>query len=77
MSLLATISSDLKSVYMIETSPSLREKQKKQLCGDALMEKTDNGYKSRSKYTDIPIIWCKHLDLVPKGRTELKHSILF
>ena len=71
MSVLDAISSSIKSVYMVESSPSLREKQKTLLCGDAPMEETDIGFKSRSKYADIQINWCEDLDLIPKGRSNL------
>ena len=75
MTCLKGVAANINCVHMVETSPSLREKQKILLCGDAPMEKTDIGYKSRSKYADIPIVWCEHLDLIPKGQSLLSQSI--
>ena len=61
------MASSIESIYLVETSPGLREKQKQLLCGDAPMEEVPNGYRSRSKYGDIPITWCEDIRLITNG----------
>ncbi|KAG8529995.1 uncharacterized protein KY384_005477 [Bacidia gigantensis] len=58
------------SVYLIETSPSLRETQRLLLCGEAPFETVDIGIRSISKYSGIPITWCEDIRFVPKGATK-------
>lgn len=59
--------SNVKAIYLVEASPSLREAQKRLLCGDAPMEEMDIGFRSTSKYFDAPVIWCEDIRFVPKG----------
>ncbi|RFU33922.1 hypothetical protein B7463_g2446, partial [Scytalidium lignicola] len=59
------MASSIEAVYMIETSPSLRDTQKELLCGDSPMVETEIGYKSLSKYSNIPIIWTENIRFVP------------
>ena len=63
------MASSIESVYLIEASPALRDKQKLLLCGDAQMDEVDIGFRSRSKYANIPVIWCEDIRLVPNGIT--------
>ncbi|KZF22732.1 DUF185-domain-containing protein [Xylona heveae TC161] len=62
--------SSVEAVYLVEASPTLREAQKRLLCGDAPMEAIDIGYQSTSKYSQIPVIWCEDLRFVPKGNEK-------
>ncbi|CAF9915876.1 MAG: hypothetical protein GOMPHAMPRED_000878 [Gomphillus americanus] len=62
--------STIQSVYMVEASPSLREKQKTLLCGDAPIQEIEIGYQSQSKYADITITWCEDIRLVPKDASK-------
>lgn len=62
------MTSALETVYMVEASPSLREAQKKLLCGDNPMTETKDGYSAKSKYHDIPIAWVENLQSIPTGR---------
>ncbi|MCJ1363073.1 hypothetical protein MMC16_002179 [Acarospora aff. strigata] len=61
------LASNIKTIYLVETSPSLRETQKRLLCGnDAIMEETDMGIRSTSKCFDVPVVWCEDIRFVPK-----------
>lgn len=69
----------IEAVYMVETSPSLREKQRQLLCGDNPMTETDIGFKSTSKYANIPVIWTENIRFVPSSTTarlSFDHQIL-
>ncbi|GKZ40459.1 hypothetical protein AbraIFM66951_000223 [Aspergillus brasiliensis] len=58
-------SSSIEAIYLVEASATLREVQKKLLCGDAVMEETDIGHKSTCKYFDVPIVWVEDIRLLP------------
>ncbi|GKZ72029.1 hypothetical protein AnigIFM50267_008081 [Aspergillus niger] len=58
-------SSSIEAIYLVEASATLREVQKKLLCGDAVMEATDIGHKSTCKYFDVPIVWVEDIRLLP------------
>ncbi|RKF73474.1 Protein arginine methyltransferase NDUFAF7, mitochondrial [Golovinomyces cichoracearum] len=62
------MSSKIEAIYLIEASPSLREIQKNLLCGDKPMEKTSIGYRSISKYMDLPIIWTENIRFLPQAQ---------
>jgi hypothetical protein len=59
------------AVYLVEAGPGLREAQQRLLCGDAPMEETSTGFRSKSKYSDIPVIWCEDIRFIPKGTAQL------
>lgn len=66
-----SMAASIEAIYMIETSTSLREAQKKLLCGDALMEEIDIGFQSTCKYLDqTKIIWCEDIRFLPKDGTK-------
>lgn len=52
----------------MEASATLREVQRKLLCGDAAMEETDIGHRSTSKYFNVPVIWVEDIRLLPQGK---------
>lgn len=56
---------------MVEASPALRDTQKQLLCGDAPMTETSIGYRSISKYANLPIIWTENIRFVPSGKAFL------
>ena len=60
----------IEAVYLVEASPSLRDAQKKLLCGDTPMEEVSIGYRCISKYAGIPIIWTENIRFVPSGKTN-------
>lgn len=62
------VASSIENVYLVEASPSLRNAQKKLLCGDAPLEETGNGHRSSSKYGGLPITWCEDIRFVPNGK---------
>ena len=63
------MAASIEAIYMIEASPSLRDAQKKLLCGDTPMEEIDIGFRSSCKYLkQVKIIWCEDIRLVPKGK---------
>ncbi len=62
------VGSSIENVYLVEASPSLRNAQKKLLCGDAPLEKTGIGQRSSSKYGGLPITWCEDIRFVPNGK---------
>ena len=62
------MASSIESVYLIEASPFLRKAQKRLLCGDdAAMKETETGFRSRSKYSNLPITWCEDIRLLTIG----------
>ncbi|OOF96491.1 hypothetical protein ASPCADRAFT_144978 [Aspergillus carbonarius ITEM 5010] len=60
-----SFTSSIEAIYLVEASATLREVQKKLLCGDAVMEETDIGHRSTSKYLDVPVIWVEDIRLLP------------
>lgn len=60
--------SSLEAIYLVEASPTLREVQKRLLCGDAAMEETEIGHRSTSKYFDVPVVWVEDIRLLPHGK---------
>lgn len=64
------MASSIEAVYMVEASPSLRDAQKRLLCGDAPMTETAIGYQSISKYANLPIIWTENIRFVPSGKSS-------
>ncbi|KAL2872507.1 class I SAM-dependent methyltransferase [Aspergillus lucknowensis] len=60
-----SFTSSLEAIYLVEASPTLREVQKKLLCGDAAIEETEIGLRSTSKYFDVPVIWVEDIRLLP------------
>ncbi|KAL4913265.1 S-adenosyl-L-methionine-dependent methyltransferase [Aspergillus aurantiobrunneus] len=60
-----SFTSSLEAIYLVEASATLREVQKQLLCGDAVMEETDIGHRSRSKYFDVPVVWVEDIRLLP------------
>ncbi|TQS38019.1 hypothetical protein Golomagni_01484 [Golovinomyces magnicellulatus] len=69
------MSSKIKAIYLIETSPSLREIQKNLLCGNNPMEKTSTGYRSITKFMNLPIIWTENIRFLPQAQ-ELSSFIV-
>ena len=63
-----TLASGIEQVYLVEASPSLRETQRKLLCGDAPFEQVEIGFRSTSKYSNLPITWCEDIRFVPNGK---------
>ncbi|QSS62643.1 DUF185 domain-containing protein [Histoplasma capsulatum] len=57
--------SAIEAVYLVETSPVLREVQRKLLCGDTPLEEVEIGYKSTSIHLGVPVIWTEHIKLLP------------
>lgn len=69
-----TFTSSIEAIYLVEASGTLREVQKRLLCGeDAAMEETDIGHRSTCKYFDVPVIWVEDIRLLPHG--ELRNII--
>jgi len=66
----SALASSIESVYLIEASPSLREKQKQLLCADAPMDEIDIGFQSISKYGGIPVTWCEDIRFVPNDASK-------
>ena len=63
-----TFTSSIEVIYLVEASATLREVQRKLLCGDAAMEDTDMGHRSTSKYFNVPVIWVEDIRLLPQGK---------
>ncbi|KAL9099674.1 MAG: hypothetical protein Q9163_004863 [Psora crenata] len=64
------LSSSIESIHLVEASPALREVQKRLLCGDAPLEHVDNRYRSRSKYSGLPVTWYEDIRMVPNEPTK-------
>ncbi|MCJ1313860.1 hypothetical protein MMC25_007540 [Agyrium rufum] len=59
------LASSIESIYLVEASQTLREAQKKLLCGDeAPMKEIDIGYRSPSKYSNIPVTWVEDIRIL-------------
>ncbi|KAF2089872.1 DUF185-domain-containing protein [Saccharata proteae CBS 121410] len=58
------------AIYLVEASASLRETQKRLLCGDeAPMKETELGFESSSKYDGLKVIWVEDIRFIPKENT--------
>jgi NADH dehydrogenase [ubiquinone] 1 alpha subcomplex assembly factor 7 len=72
-------SSSVEAIYLVEASATLREVQKRTLCGEeAAMEETDIGHRSKCKYFDVPVVWVEDIRLLPHGKsklTRIQHDI--
>lgn len=66
----------IEAVYLVEASPSLREAQRKLLCGDNPMTETSIGHKCTSKYANLPIIWTENIRFVPSSKLAMSPRIL-
>lgn len=65
-----SFSSSVEAIYLVEASATLREVQKRLLCGEeASMEETDIGHRSTCKYFDVPVIWVEDIRLLPHGES--------
>ncbi|MCJ1420185.1 hypothetical protein MMC32_006542 [Xylographa parallela] len=64
------LAASIEAVYLVEASPSLRNKQKQLLCGGEPMEEINIGFRSRSKYSNLPVIWCEDIRFVPNDPTK-------
>jgi hypothetical protein len=59
----------IESVFMVEASPELREKQKMLLCGsDAVSKECEAGFRSTGKHLEKPIVWAESLKSIPIGK---------
>ncbi|WEW59807.1 class I SAM-dependent methyltransferase [Emydomyces testavorans] len=56
-----SFASSIEAVYLVESSPTLRDIQKQMLCGDVPMEEIETGYRSTSKHLGVPVIWAEHI----------------
>ena len=66
-----SFASSVETVYLVEASAALREMQKRLLCGeDAVLQETEIGHKSTSKYFDVPIVWVEDIRLLPNCRAH-------
>ena len=66
-----TMASALETIYLVESSPSLRAKQHSVLCGDEPMDKHEIGFKSKSKHLPTTsIIWTEDLNFIPKDNSK-------
>lgn len=71
-----SFASSIEAIYLVEASSTLREVQKRLLCGeDAAMEETDIGHRSVCKYFDVPVIWVEDIRLLPHGEDALVPSL--
>lgn len=61
----------LEIVYMVESSPNLRQAQHKLLCGESELKEIDIGWESVSKYSaDLKIVWAEDIRLVPRSAEQ-------
>ncbi|KAF7588800.1 hypothetical protein BBP40_005193 [Aspergillus hancockii] len=66
-----SFTSSIEAIYLVEASPTLRKVQKQRLCGEnAVMEETEIGHKSVSKYFDVPVIWVEDIRLLPHDENK-------
>ena len=67
ISRLHSIRLPVKSIYLVEAGPSLREVQRRNLCLDQPLDDTAIGFEGISRHIDRPIVWVEDLKLVPRG----------
>ena len=60
-----SLATAIESIYLVEASKALRDKQKQLLCGVSPLEEIDVGFRSISKHFNVPIIWCEDIRFVP------------
>ena len=72
-----SLASSIESVYLVEASPKLRQKQKQLLCGDEPLVEIEIGYQSTSKYSNVPVTWCEDIRFVPNGIYSRQQSFDF
>ncbi|GAB7363624.1 hypothetical protein MBLNU230_g4194t2 [Neophaeotheca triangularis] len=61
----------IEAVYLVESSPNLREAQHKRLCGDNPLQQTETGYQSFSQHSkDLKIVWTEDVRFVPKEASK-------
>lgn len=65
------LASAIEQIYLVEASHTLRESQRKLLCGDSPLERIEIGFRSRSKYSNLPIVWCEDIRFVPNGKPTI------
>lgn len=59
----------LDTIYLIEASPMLREKQHKLLCGTESLVRIENGFESRIKYpSKNKIVWYEDMRFIPSSQ---------
>lgn len=57
----------LESIYLVESSPSLRQKQHTLLCGDVPMNEHKIGFTSECKrLSGVNVIWTEDIAFIPK-----------
>ena len=71
------MASSIEATYLVESSPSLRDAQKKLLCGDAPMTETGIGFQSISRYAGLPVIWTENIRFVPNSRCAFTKQVPF
>lgn len=70
-----SLATSIESIYLVEASPALRDKQKQLLCGESPLEETGIGFRSTSKYSKIPITWCEDIRFIPDSAYPLTSRI--
>lgn len=63
------MANSINCVYLVEASPSLREAQRKLLCGNNPIVETSTGHECKSKYANITIRWTENIRFVPSSRS--------
>lgn len=59
------MAASIDAIYLVEASPTLREAQRKLLCGDAAMEAHECGFQSTSKsLAGTKIVWTEELGFI-------------
>lgn len=62
------MTASIDAIYLVEASPHLQKQQALRLAGTDQLEKSDVGWKARSKhFPDCDIQWCEDIRFVPKG----------
>ena len=65
------MANSIDTVYMIESSPNLREKQRALLCGDEPLKDHTIGHTSKSKYLpNADVTWTEDLNFLPKTQNK-------
>jgi NADH dehydrogenase [ubiquinone] 1 alpha subcomplex assembly factor 7 len=69
----------IETVYLVEASDELREKQHRMLCGEsASLEKTPSGWQSLSqKYFEVSVVWVEDVSLLPGSENSERLSTPF
>lgn len=63
----------IETIYLVESSPALRDAQKKLLCGSAALEQHEIGHQAKcSSLPNAQVIWTEDVSFLPRGVSQTR-----